>query len=391
MQPSSYENPLRRSVLPPVETPSPMSLHRRLPGYEPTPLRDAPPLAECLGVARVLVKDEASRLGLPAFKMLGASWACYRSLVERLGTDPDEPEPWRDVSELAERFAPLRPLTLATATDGNHGRAVARFARLLGLPAEIWVPAGTVRPRIDAIEGEGATVTVVEGGYDDAVRAAADAADERTVVVSDTSWPGYEVVPQWVVDGYATIFDELDVQLAAQAALLPDVVVVPVGVGAFAAAVVTRYRRSDEGTVLVGVEPVDAACVLASARAGELVTLPGEQGSIMAGLNCGTPSPVAWPLVSAGMDWFVAVDDDQAGDAMRALAGVGIVSGESGAASLAGAMQLCRDTGERVLRGDTTVLLLSTEGATDPVAYQEIVGRPPEAVAREGGRAEPVD
>ncbi|MEX2658391.1 MAG: diaminopropionate ammonia-lyase, partial [Acidimicrobiales bacterium] len=336
MQPSSYENPLRRSVQPPLEAASPMSLHRRLPGYVPTPLRDAPPLAERLGVARVLVKDEASRLGLPAFKMLGASWACYRSLVERLGTDPDEPEPWQDVAELAERFAPLRPLTLATATDGNHGRAVARFARLLGLPAEIWVPAGTVRPRVDAIEGEGATVTVVEGGYDDAVRAAADAADERTVVVSDTSWPGYEVVPKWVVDGYATIFDELDVQLAERAAPLPDVVVVPVGVGAFAAAVVTRYRRSDEGIVLVGVEPVDAACVLASARAGELVTLPGEQRSIMAGLNCGTPSPVAWPLVSAGIDWFVAVDDDQARDAMRSLAGVGIVSGESGAASLAG-------------------------------------------------------
>nr|MDQ3385943.1 pyridoxal-phosphate dependent enzyme [Actinomycetota bacterium] len=235
-----------------------------------------------------------------------------------------------------------------------------------------------VPARIEAIEGEGATVTVVDGGYDAAVRASAEAANECTLVVSDTSWPGYEVVPRWVVDGYATIFDEIAGQLEEQGAPDPDVVLVPIGVGAFAAAVVTAFRaRSapDGGTpLLVGVEPVDAACVLASALAGELVTLPGEQRSIMAGLNCGTPSPVAWPLVSAGIDWFVAVDDEQARQAMRDLAASGIVSGESGAASLAGATQLRHDTGEGVLRPGATVLLLSTEGATDPAAYEAIVG-----------------
>ena len=381
MQPSSHENPLRRSLVPEPAAGAPLSLHRRLPGYEPTPLRSAPALAGQLGVARVLVKDEASRLGLPAFKMLGASWACYRSLAERLGRDPDEPEPWRRVEELAARLAGLRPLRLATATDGNHGRAVARFARLVGLPADIWVPAGTVAARIEAIEAEGATVTVVDGGYDDAVRAAAAAADERTLVVSDTSWPGYEVVPQWVVDGYATIFDELAAQLEEQGAPDPDVVLVPIGVGALAAAVVTAFRRRRRpdggGPLLVGVEPVDAACVLASALAGALVTLPGEQRSIMAGLNCGTPSPVAWPLVSAGIDWLVAVDDDQARQAMRDLAASGVVAGESGAASLAGAAQLRHDTGDALLRPDATVLLLSTEGATDPTAYEAIVGSPP--------------
>ena len=387
MQPSSHENPLRRSLVPEPGDAPPLSLHRRLPGYEPTPLRGAPALAEQLGVANVLVKDEASRLGLPAFKMLGASWACYRSLAERLGRDPDEPEPWRHVDELAARLAALRPLRLATATDGNHGRAVARFARLVGLPADIWVPAGTVPARIEAIEGEGATVTVVDGGYDDAVRASAEAADDRTLVVSDTSWPGYEVVPRWVVDGYATIFDEIAVQLDEQGLPDPDVVLVPIGVGAFAAAVVTAFRCGDrhadgEGPLLVGVEPVDAACVLASALAGELVTIPEEQRSIMAGLNCGTPSQVAWPLVSAGMDWFVAVDDDQARRAMRDLAASGVVSGESGAASLAGAAQLRRDTGDDVVGPGATVLLLSTEGATDPAAYEAIVGSPPAAQTR---------
>ena len=381
MEPSSFQNPLRRRLELPVETAAPLSLHHRLPDYARTPLRDAPELAGQLGVAHVLVKDEASRLGLPAFKMLGASWACYRGLIDRLGANPDVGEPWVDVAELAKRFVPLQPLTLATATDGNHGRALARFARMLGFAARVWVPASTVQARIAAIEGEGAMVTVVDGGYDDAVQAAAGAADDRTLVISDTSWPGYEVVPQWVIDGYATVLHEIDVQLQDQAEPAPDVIMVPVGVGALAAAVVTHYRRPGHpAPVLVGVEPVDAACVQASVRAGKIVTLAGEQRSIMAGLNCGTPSKVAWPLISGGIDWFVTVDDDQARAAMRRLAAVGIVSGESGAASLAGAVQLRRDTGTQVLRGDATVLLLSTEGATDPVAYEEIVGRPPEAV-----------
>jgi diaminopropionate ammonia-lyase len=365
--PTAVRNPLRR----PVEVApgrEPLGLHRRLPGYEPTPLRSLPDLAADLGLGGVLVKDESSRLGLPAFKMLGASWATYRALVDRLGRDV---EPWSTVDELRERLAPLQPVTLATATDGNHGRAVARMARLTGCAARIWVPEHTAAARIEAIESEGARVAVVAGGYDDAVEVVRQAADDRTVIVSDTAWEGYDRVPAWVIEGYSTIFWEVDDQLAEAGLPAPDVVVVPVGVGALAAAAVAHLRRpgGPDGTVLVSVEPDDAACVLASIEAGGLVTLPGRQRSIMAGLNCGTPSPVAWPLVSAGFDWFVAVDDDAARDAMRALARQGIVAGETGAAALAG---LAAARG--VLDRSATALLLCTEGATDPVAYREIVG-----------------
>jgi diaminopropionate ammonia-lyase len=366
-------NPLRRDDLSlPPPSDEPRRLHRRLPGYAPTPLRDAPDLAARLGVGRVLVKDEAERLGLPAFKMLGASWATYRALVERLGHDPG---PWETVEELAVLLEPLRPLTLATATDGNHGRAVARMARLLGFDARIRVPHGTVAARIEAIESEGASVSVSDGGYDDAVQESAAAADERTVVISDTSWDGYETVPGWVIDGYATIFAEVDEQLLAAGLPVPTAVVVPMGVGAFAAAVVSHHRAAGAPpATLIGVEPTGAACILQSVLAGHLVTLAGEQRSIMAGLNCGTPSPLAWPRVAGGIDWLVAVDDDQAREAMRQLAAAGVVSGESGAATLAGAAQLRADTGDDVLGPRTTLLLLSTEGATDPVAYQEVVG-----------------
>lgn len=372
-------NPLRRPgyVAPPVDG-DPRALHRRLPGYEPTPLRDLPGLAERLGVGRVLVKDEASRLGLPAFKMLGASWASYRALVDRLGRDPGA---WDTIEELAARLEPLRPLTLATATDGNHGRAVARMARLLGFDARIRVPKGTAAARIEAIEGEGAEVSVSDGGYDDAVRESAATADDRTIVVSDTSWDGYETIPGWVIDGYSTIFTEIDEQTAGDGLSVPTVVVVPMGVGAFAAAAVSHHRAAGASpTVLVGVEPTTAACILASARAGKIVTLQGEQNSIMAGLNCGTPSQLAWPRVSAGLDWLVTVDDDQAREAMREFAAAGVVSGESGAATLAAVEQLRADTGDAVLAPDTVVLLLSTEGATDPVAYREIVGADVEQV-----------
>jgi diaminopropionate ammonia-lyase len=214
---------------------APLGLHRRLPGYAVTPLRDAPTLARTNGVGRVWVKDESSRLGLPSFKMLGASWATYRAVIERLGQDP---EPWSSLEELHRTLGPLRPLTLAAATDGNHGRAVARMAALLGLDADVYLPRGTAAARIDAIKGEGARVTVVDGDYDTAVAAAAATAGERRLVIQDVAWPGYEQVPTWVVEGYATIFWEVDDQLAARGEAGPDVVMIPVGVGGLAAAAV---------------------------------------------------------------------------------------------------------------------------------------------------------
>jgi len=152
---------------------APMRFHERLPGYAPTPLVEAPGLARRLGLRAVLVKDESWRLGLPAFKILGASWATYQLAIQRLGSEPK----WRTLDELRAQLQALGPITLMTATDGNHGRALARVARLFGFEAAIFVPAGTVPARIDAIASEGADVTVVDGSYDDAVRRAASLED----------------------------------------------------------------------------------------------------------------------------------------------------------------------------------------------------------------------
>jgi diaminopropionate ammonia-lyase len=360
------KNPLRGSLpAHPVEH-TVRDFHRLIAGYAPTPLREAPQTAAALGVRSVLVKDESHRLGMPSFKILGASWATYRILCERLGRAP---EPIMTLTQLAGLLAPYRPLELVAATDGNHGRAVARMAVHLGLTSHILVPSNIALARIAALESEGAHVSVIDGGYDDAVSASAALADDRHLVVSDTSWPGYWEVPGWVIDGYATIPLEIDEQLADAQLPSPSLVAVQIGVGAFAAAM-ARYFQGD--TRMVGVEPTVADCVLASVRAGALTTIPGPQDSIMAGLNCGAPSPVAWPTVSAGIDLFAAVDDDDAESAMRLLAADGIVAGESGAAGLAGLLAF-RD--ELELTSQDVVLVVATEGATDPSAYDRIVGR----------------
>ncbi len=355
---------------------APLDFHRRLPGYTVTPLLDAPGVADSLGVGKVWVKDESWRLGLPAFKILGASWAIYRKLEEHSGGIGE----WKDVEELRELLSPLLPMTLAAATDGNHGRAVARMAKLLGFGSRIFVPADMVPARVEAIESEGAEVTVVQGTYDDAVARSAEEANGRCLVISDTSWPGYVDVPTWVIEGYSTILWELSDELERRGEEGPTLVVVQIGVGSFAAAV-TRHFRSPGASPrpkILGVEPDRAACVLASVEAGGIVHLPGPHASIMAGLNCGSPSVVAWPTVSRGIDLFVSVDDGWPRRAMRILAGSGVVSGETGAAGLAGLLAVAEGGDPRARRElglteEARVLIFNCEGATDPGAYRRIV------------------
>ena len=241
-----FANPLRDPELHAIDDDEPLRFHRALPGYARTELIDAPELAAEWDVGRVRLKFERERFGLPSFKFLGASWAARRLL----GEPPHDPG-----------------LELIAATDGNHGRAVARVARLAGLGARILVPAGTATARIDAIAAEGAEVEVVDGSYDDAVRRSAGAA--RAACCSRTR-PGRDTrTSRWVIEGYATIFREIDEQMGGAPV---DVAVVPIGVGALAAAAVRHLAGRAR---LAGVEPATAACTLKSARAGEITEVPG--------------------------------------------------------------------------------------------------------------------
>ncbi|MGP4022936.1 pyridoxal-phosphate dependent enzyme [Actinomadura sp. 3N407] len=336
------------------------SFHRALPGYGPTPLVELPSLAAELGAGRLFVKDESSRLGLPAFKILGASWGVHRALRDHYGLPPGAPlGPPRDLAG--------PPVRLVTATDGNHGRAVAAMARLLGLDADVLVPHGVHPAAVAAIKEEGAGVTEVPAPYDEAVRLAAEiaASDPSALLVQDTAWPGYERVPQWIVDGYSTLFTEIDEQLVAAGAAPAGLVAVPVGVGSLAQAAVTHYRAGRSAPTLLCVEPDAAPCVLTSLHHDRPVTI--ETGSTtMAGLNCATPSSLAWPFLRSGVDAAVAVTDAATARAARNLAALDVPAGPCGAASLAGARAALTPQHRPALApGHTgTIVLLSTEGST---------------------------
>jgi diaminopropionate ammonia-lyase len=332
------------------------AFHRSLPGHGPTPLTELPSLAAELGVRRLFVKDESARLGLPAFKILGASWGIHRALRDR-----------HDLPAVSlDRLRALRlGVRLVTATDGNHGRAVAAMARLLGLPADVFVPDGVHPAAVAAIKEEGAAVTEVPASYDEAVRAAAAAAsaDPAALLVQDTAWPGYEQVPQWIVEGYSTLFAEIDEQLVAAGAGSAGLVAVPAGVGSLAQAAVTHYRSGRSAPTVLSVEPDAAPCVLASLHRDRLITI--ETGvTAMAGLNCATPSTLAWPVLRAGVDAAVAVTDADTARAALDLSALGVPAGACGAASLAGvraALTPERRTSLAPGHGDV-VVLLSTEG-----------------------------
>lgn len=346
--------------------------HQKLPAYQPTPLRLWPDLADDLGVGQIYVKDESTRLGTSSFKILGASWAIACALEGRFSNALSDAFPAHESGD-----GPPAP-TLLAASDGNHGRAVARVARWLGLQSRILVPGNTTAGVIKAVSAEGAEVEVVQGTYDDAVRQSAHEADETHILISDTSWPGYTRVPRDVMDGYSTMLLEVDDELRSQGAKGPDLVIVPMGVGAFAAAVIRHYtvKQARPSPRVVGVEPLGAACILASIAAGRRLEVPGPHNSIMGGLNCGIPSMLAWPTLSRGLDAALAIDDESAEDGMRRLAQAGILGGECAAAGPAAAIDLLRGRFAKSHREylgiseSTQVLLFATEGVTNPMETQ---------------------
>ncbi len=342
-----------------------MLFHASLPGYRPTELTEVPAPADALEVGRVFVKDESGRLGLGAFKVLGASWAIVRVLADAAST----------LDFAALRLAAARaPVELVTATDGNHGRAVADLARLFDQRSRVFIPDTSPASVAAMIADEGAAVTVIPELYDAAVELAARYTDAEPgrVLIQDTAWPGYEQIPGWIVAGYETLFSEIDTELCAKrGACELDLLSVPVGVGSLARAAVEHYRsrpsRSAAGPAVLGVEPTAAACLLASLQAGSYGSI--ETGAtVMAGLNCGTPSSLAWPVLAAGLDAAIAVPDSAANEAVAELASHRISAGPSGAAALAGVRAALTGDGadgrrrELGVTASSVVVLLSTEG-----------------------------
>ncbi len=363
------------------------AFHRQIPGFRPTPLRSLTRLADMIGVGGIWVKDESVRLSLNSFKVLGGSFAIYRFIQQKLGTEGEGLSFDELVSDTTR--AKLGEITFATATDGNHGRGVAWAADKLRCRAVVYVHKGTSQARINAIAGYGAEVHIVDGTYDDAVRrASADAAANGWQVISDTSWEGYEEVPRWVMQGYTTMLSEVQEQLTGQGITKPTHVFVQAGVGALAAATTGFYSRrfGGERPTQVVVEPAEAQCLLESVRIGdgEPHDVTGDLDTIMAGLACGEPSPIAWKVLWDCVDAFLACPDYVAAKGMRVyavpLAGDPfVVSGESGAVTLGALMYIAEDPDYADLKAqlgldrNSQVLLLNSEGNTDPDYFRRVV------------------
>jgi len=358
-----------------------------------TPLVFLPGLARNLGVGSIHMKDEGFRLDLGSFKALGGSYAVIRLVLEEAGRRLSRQV---DVSELhaPEVAAVAETMTVACATDGNHGRSVAQGAKLVGARAVIFVHSGVSDERVAAIARFGADMIRVEGTYDDSVREAARiAAEHGWTIVSDTSWPGYERIPGLVMQGYTAILREALRKLPEP----PTHVFIQSGVGGIAAAVAGHLAivMGNERPVFTVVDPRRAACIVESARAGHPVTIPHGEPTVMAMLECYEPSLVAWRILSRVADAFMTVDEDDAVDIMKRLAhpvtgDPAVVAGESGGVGLAG---LIKAIGSEEIKAalrlgeQSRVLLINTEGATDPVRYEEIVGETPEAVLSRNAEA----
>ena len=367
---------------------SALRFHRSFPEYEVTPLHSLKRMADYLGIRGLYVKDESYRFGLNAFKVLGGSYAIASYIAEKTGKTVDE-LPYEVLS--SEEFRKeMGQTTFYTATDGNHGRGVAWAANRLGQKAVVRMPHGSSETRRANIAKEGAEVTIENLNYDDCVRLAAAQASEdpNGVIIQDTAWKGYTDIPSWIMQGYGTLALEADRQLLADGVERPTHVIVQAGVGSLASAVVGYFANKYKGNepVMCICEAGSAACLYRSAKkgTGQTVKVKGKLDTIMAGLACGEPNVIGWDILRNHAAGFAACPDWMSAKGTRMygvpLAGdPTVISGESGSVTmgfLASVMMYPRyaDVKEALgLDENSQVLLISTEGNTDPLRFREVV------------------
>lgn len=343
------------------------NFHETLDGYKPTNLTELPNSHE-FGVKKVFIKEESSRFGLPSFKILGASWAIYKVLVSEFSLSRNAT--FSTLKRYIRRENLKDVICLVCATDGNHGRAVARVAYLLGIKSEVYVPSNVLSTERAKIRSEGNTnLTEIRGDYDEAVETAYafSLATKNRYFIQDTSFTNYTSIPQSIVEGYSTLLNEIDSEVLKQTGTKPGLVVCGAGVGSFAQAVVTHYRaefRKNSKTQVMVVEPSLSRCCNKSltlgepSRCDEIQTTP----TIMDGLNCPTISELAFPILKLGLTYSLLIDDDECHLAVEELDGFGISTGPCGAAPYAALKKYFRElVSAGHLKETDSVVLISTE------------------------------
>lgn len=362
------------------------SFHKSFPQYEATPLTRLPKLAEHLGLKRLYVKDESFRFGLNAFKVLGGSYAIARYIAQQTGKDISEiPYDVLTSEKLREEFGQA---TFFTATDGNHGRGVAWAANKLGQKCVVRMPKGSTQTRLNNIAKENATVTIEELNYDECVRMAAKEAEstEHGVIIQDTAWDGYEEIPTWIMQGYGTLALEADKQLADDGCR-PTHIFIQAGVGSLAGAVIGFFanRFKENPPIMVVCEANAADCLYRSAMQadGSRVDVTGDMFTIMAGLACGEANTVSWDILRNHAAAFVSCPDWVSANGTRIYGAPmkgdpQVISGESGSVTMGLVHALMTKPEYKELKDalkldeNSEVLLVSSEGDTDPDRYREI-------------------
>ncbi len=361
--------------------------HAKFAGYQPTPLVKLSALAQYLNLGSIHLKDESKRFGLNAFKVLGGAFAIGKYLANKLGRDINT----LSFDELSspQIKAQLGDITFVTATDGNHGRGVAWAAQQLGQKAVVFMPKGSSLIRAQNIRNHGAECTITELNYDDAVRLAYKNGQEKGwVMVQDTAWDGYEDIPTWIMQGYMTLAVEAFAQLVESNAQMPTHVFLQAGVGSFAGAV-TGYlveKMKEKAPTIIVMEPHQAECLYQSAviNDNEPHNVGGDMQTLMAGLACGEPNTVSWPMLRDNVACFISASDRLAANGMRILAAPlsgdpAVVSGESGAIGTGLLYEIMKNPEFAPLKEqlkldqNAHVLLISTEGDTSPDIYEQVV------------------
>lgn len=353
--------------------------------YKPTPLNKLESLSEKFGIEGLYVKDESCRLGLKSFKVLGGFYAISKYLAEKLGIDMNDMDFNQFESEKIRQKT--GEITFTCATDGNHGFGVAWTAHQLNQKAVIYMPKGSSQKRVENIESTGAKVIVTDKNYDDTVRIAISEAEKNGwAIIQDTAWEGYTEIPCSILQGYAIIASEALEQMMTDHGVKPSHIFIQAGVGALAAAIIGYFASvfPDDPPVMAVVEPIAADCIYQSIKAGELTKVGGNLETIMAGLACGEPNPIAWETMRRYCDAAISVPDYVAEKGMRILAkplknDQKIVSGESGAVTTGLVLELVENSRYSDLRDTlkidkgSKILVISTEGDTDPDIYAKIV------------------
>lgn len=359
--------PDQRRVINPNGIPELCEDLAQCPRHVPTPLVSLPALAGRLGVGEIRVKDESQRFGFGAFKALGGVIAVYNVLSGAVGDAHHTSASFADIMNGTWRDVTGR-FVFATASSGNHGRAVAAGAKLFGNRCIIFLPKFTSAEKEAAIRARGAEVIRIDGDYDTAVAACKQqSAANGWTIISDTSWDGYEDVPKSVMRGYCVLAHEAIVQWQQE----PTHVFVQAGVGGLAAAVIGYlWAGLVHRPVFVVVEPESADCWFQSNRAGKPALASGNADTVMGGLACREISPVTWPVIGEGADWFMTIGEDTVMPARKLYAhpidgDPAIASGPSGCAGLAALTRVCADRAafEAVkLDRHSRVLLINSEG-----------------------------